>query len=67
MQQDGFWTKSISENIHKGRESFCAILKKASTLFREKTLKFMKDNPLKSKDFRVAFGENQQFISVSKS
>ena len=62
-----FALKYAEENYSRSSNEEIAILKKASTIFREKILKFMKDNPLKSKDFRVAFGENQQFISVSKS
>ena len=66
----------MSANIYKGREAFALkyaekhslrsskkeihILKKASIILRRRTLKFMKDNPLKLKDLRVAFGENQQ-------
>ena len=37
-----------------------AIFKKASTILRRRILKFVKDNALRSIDFRVAFGENQK-------
>ena len=57
--------KYREQNSSQSSNKKIAILKKVSTFLRgrRRTPKFMKDNSLKSKDFRVAFDENQQQFS----
>ena len=58
--------KHREQNSSQSSNKKIAILKKVSTFLRgrrRRTPKFMKDNSLKSKDFRVAFDENQQQFS----
>lgn len=53
--------KYREQNSSQSSNKKIAILKKVSTFLRgrrRRTPKFMKDNSLKSKDFRVAFDEN---------
>ena len=58
--------KYREQNSSQSSNKKIAILKKVSTFLRgrrRRTPKFMKDNSLKSKDFRVAFDEKQQQFS----
>ena len=60
MDMTAFLFKYAEENSLQSVDKEIAILKKASTILRSRTLKFMKDNSLKLRDFRVTFEENQQ-------
>lgn len=60
MDMTAFLFKYAEENSLRSVDKEIAILKKASTILRSRTLKFMKDNSLKLRDFRVTFEENQQ-------
>ena len=60
MDMTAFLFKYAEENSLRSVDKEIAILKKTSTILRRRTLKFMKDNSLKLRDFRVTFEENQQ-------
>ena len=55
-----FSLKYAEENSSRPSNVEITILKKASQILRRRTLKFMKEDPMKSTDFKVAFCENQQ-------
>ena len=57
-----FALKYAEENTSQSNDEEIAILKKAESILRRRTLKFMKDNPLKCNDFKVDLKNSQQQI-----